>query len=232
MNIASFGLDEGRELKLGILGGTFDPIHLGHLRVAEEIGEELELEKVYLIPAAVPPHKETRPITPFHQRLAMTQLAAEESPMFEVLDLEGRRQGLSYSIETLREFHQIFKPSPILFFILGVDAFLEIKTWKEYERLFDYANFVVINRPRSQSEALEPFLLSLDVGFDRSDKEHTFVHPSGNVLIYKEATLMDISSTQIRELVASGKTIRFLIPEPVRAYLMEKGLYRTDESPR
>jgi len=219
-------------LRLGILGGTFDPIHLGHLRVAEEIGEELELEKIYLIPAAVPPHKETRPITPFRHRLAMTQLAAQESPMFEVLDLEGRRQGLSYSIETLREFHKIFKPRPILFFILGVDAFLEIKTWKEYEKLFDYSNFVVINRPRSQSEALEPFLLSLNVGFDRSDKEHTYAHPSGNVLIYKEATLMDISSTQIRERVASGKTIRFLIPERVRAYLMEKGLYRTDESPR
>lgn len=219
-------------MRLGILGGTFDPIHLGHLRVAEEIGEELELEKVYLIPAAVPPHKETRPVTPFHHRLAMTRLAAEESPMFEVLDLEGRRQGLSYSIETLREFHEIFKPNPIVFFILGVDAFLEIKTWKEYEGLFDYANFVVINRPRSQSEELEAFLLSLDVGFGRSDKANTFVHPSGNVLMYKEATLMDISSTQIRELVASGKTIRFLIPESVRAYLRGEGLYSTDESPR
>jgi nicotinate-nucleotide adenylyltransferase len=225
-------LDEGRELRLGILGGTFDPIHLGHLRVAEEIGEELELEKIYLLPAAVPPHKETKPITPFHHRLAMTQLAAKESPMLEVLDLEGRRQGLSYSIETLRECHQIFKPSPILFFILGMDAFLEIKTWKEYERLFDYANFVVINRPRSQPEELEPFLLSLNAGFDRSEKAHTFIHSSGNVLIYKEATLMDISSTQIRGLVASGKTIRFLIPESVRAYLIEKRLYRTDESPR
>jgi nicotinate-nucleotide adenylyltransferase len=200
--------------------------------VAEEIGEELELEKIYLIPAAVPPHKETRPITPFHHRLAMTQLAAKESPVLEVLDLEGRRQGLSYSIETLREFHQVFKSSPVLFFILGMDAFLEIKTWKEYERLFEFTNFVVINRPGSQSEELEPFLLSLKVGFGRSDKEQPFVHPSGNVLIYKEATLMDISSTQIRKLVASGKTIRFLIPESVRAYLVGKGLYRTDESSR
>ncbi len=150
--------------------------------------------------------------------------------MLEALDLEGRRQGLSYSIETLREFHKIFKPSPILFFILGMDAFQEIKTWKAYERLFDYANFVVINRPGSQSEELEPFLLSLNVGFSASDKEHTFVHPSGNVLLYKEATLMDISSTQIRELVASGKTVRFLIPESVRVYLLEKGLYGSDGS--
>lgn len=220
------------ELRLGILGGTFDPIHLGHLRVAEEIGEELELEKIYLIPAAVPPHKDRRPVTPFHHRLAMTQLAAHESPMLEALDLEGRRQGMSYSIETLREFHQIFKPSPVLFFILGMDAFLEIETWKEYERLFDHANFVVIKRPGSQSEELEPFLSSLGVGFSGSDRGHTFTHPSGNMLIYKEATLMDISSTQIRKLVATGKSIRFLVPESVRSYVMEKGLYGTDESSR
>jgi nicotinate-nucleotide adenylyltransferase len=112
-----------------------------------------------------------------------------------------------------------------------MDAFMEIETWKEYERLFDYANFVVINRPRSQSEELEPFLLSLNAGFERSEKAHTFVHSSGNKLIYKEVTLMDISSTQIRGLVASGKSVRFLIPESVRVYLIEKGLYRTHESP-
>ncbi|UCF57606.1 MAG: nicotinate-nucleotide adenylyltransferase [Deltaproteobacteria bacterium] len=217
-------------MRVGILGGTFDPIHLGHLRVAEEIGEGLDLEKIYLIPAAVPPHKDTKPISSFHHRLAMTRLAAEESPILEALDFEGRRQGLSYSVETLREFHQIFKPSPTLFFILGMDAFLEIRTWKEYERLFDYAHFVVIKRPGSQSEELEPFLLSLDVGFSRGDREDTFIHPSGNLLIYKKATLMDISSTQIREMVAAGKSIRFLVPESVRSYLMEKGLYRIHES--
>jgi len=217
-------------LRVGILGGTFDPIHLGHLRVAEEIGEGLDLEKIYLIPAAVPPHKDTKPISSFHHRLAMTRLAAEESPILEALDFEGRRQGLSYSVETLREFHQIFKPSPTLFFILGMDAFLEIRTWKEYERLFDYAHFVVIKRPGSQSEELEPFLLSLDVSFSRGDREDTFIHPSGNLLIYKKATLMDISSTQIREMVAAGKSIRFLVPESVRSYLMEKGLYRIHES--
>ena len=221
-----------RRLRLGILGGTFDPIHLGHLRVAEEIGEELELERVYLIPAAVPPHKDIKPITSFHHRLAMTRLAAEESPILETLDLEGRRQGLSYSVETLRELHQIFESSPTLFFILGMDAFLEIRTWKECERLFDYAHFVVIMRPGSQSEELEPFLLSLNVGFNRADRECTFVHPSGTELIYKEATLMDISSTQIREMVATGKSIRFLVPESVRSYIMEKGLYRVHGSSR
>lgn len=216
-------------MRLGILGGTFDPIHLGHLRVAEEIGEELELEKVYLIPAAVPPHKDTRPVTPFHHRFAMAQLAARESPRLEALDLEGRRHGLSYSIETLRQMGQMFRPKPSLFFILGTDAFLEIKTWKEYERLFDHANFVVINRPGNPTEAWKPFLQSLDLGFVPGDERDVLAHPSGNVLIYKEATLMDISSTQIRKLVAEGRSIRFLVPESVRQYLLKEGLYRTDE---
>ena len=130
-------------MRLGILGGTFDPIHLGHLRVAEEISEEFNLERLFLIPSAAPPHKEIKPVTPFEHRLAMTRLAAKESSKFEALDLEGRRQGLSYSVETLRELHQTLRSDPTLFFIIGMDAFLEIRTWKEYERLFDYAHFLV-----------------------------------------------------------------------------------------
>jgi nicotinate-nucleotide adenylyltransferase len=218
-------------LRLGILGGTFDPIHMGHLRVAEEISEDLQLERLFLIPSAVPPHKETRPITPFEHRLAMTRLAAETSPKFETLDLEGRRQGLSYSVETLKELHQIFKPDPTLFFIIGMDAFLEIETWKDYERLFDYAHFVVITRIGSQPQVLDSFLLSLKAGFSRLDEEGTFLHPSGNKVIYKQTTLMDISSTQIRERVAAGKSIRFLVLESVRSYLMEKELYTKHGSP-
>jgi nicotinate-nucleotide adenylyltransferase len=215
-----------KQLKIGLLGGTFDPIHLGHLRLAEEVGEALRLENVYLIPAAFPPHKETKPVTPFTHRFAMTQLAARESPMLEATDLEGRRQGLSYSIETLREFHQLFKSDLELFFILGMDAFLEIQSWREYQKLFDYAHFVVIKRPGVSSERLEPFLLSLGVDFKGEGSGETFVFPSGHLLIYKEATLMDISSTYIRERVAEGKSIRFLVTEKVRAYIMEKGLYR------
>ena len=219
-------------MRLGILGGTFDPIHLGHLRVAEEVAERFELEKTYLIPAAIPPHKETRPITAFHHRLAMTRLAAEDSPLLEALDLEGRRQGLSYSVETLKEFHRLFKPDLTLFFILGMDAFLEIETWKDYDRLFDYANFVVIKRPGIQFDELEPFLRTLGLGLKRGGKGNEFLHKSGNRLIYSEATLMDISSTRIREMVGTGKSIRFLVPSSVRLYVMEKGLYGIHGSSR
>jgi len=216
-------------LRLGILGGTFDPVHFGHLRLAEEIAEELELEKVYLIPAAAPPHKEKKPLTSFQHRLEMVRMAASASPMLEALDMEGRRQGLSYSIETLREFHRIFPDDLKLFFIIGMDAFVEIETWKDYKSLFDYADFVVVERPGISSKKLEPFLLSLGVGF-RKESEHRFVAGSGNFLIYKQATLMDISSTRIREKVAGRKSIRFLVPQEVISYIEENGLYKGHEN--
>jgi nicotinate-nucleotide adenylyltransferase len=212
-------------LRLGILGGTFDPIHLGHLRLAEEVGEELRLERVYLVPAASPPHKEIRPITPFHQRVAMARLAARESPLLEVHDLEGRREGFSYSIETLRQFHGLFGPELELFFILGMDAFLEIETWKEYQNLFRYAHFVVIQRPGFPSGKLEPFLASLGLGFERTRESNVFVAAQGNKVLYMEVTLMAISSTEIREKVAAGKSIRFLVPEGVRSYIVKNRLY-------
>ena len=191
--------------------------------MAEEVAEELALEHMYLIPAALPPHKDGKPVSSFEHRMAMIQLAVEGSPLLEALDLEGRRQGLSYSIETLREFRQLFKGNIELFFIIGIDAFLEIGTWKEYRALFDHAHFLVINRPGFQSEDLGRFLTSLEVGFERDGDK--FVVPSGNHLIFREATLMDISSTEIRNKVAEGKTIRFMLPKTVRTYIMENRLY-------
>ncbi|MBW1722909.1 MAG: nicotinate-nucleotide adenylyltransferase [Deltaproteobacteria bacterium] len=210
--------------RYGILGGTFDPIHLGHLRLAEEVAENLTLERVYLVPSAIPPHKSRRPITSFDDRLAMTRMGAEASPLLEALDLEKHLEGYSYSIHTLKAFHRMY-PGPLeLFFILGLDAFLEIKTWKEYDRLFEYANFVVIRRPGTSSSSLDTLLPSLSITFER-EGETVFRAPTGNRLIYMEVTLMDISSTEIRERVSRGKSIRFLVPSKVRDYILAKGLY-------
>jgi nicotinate-nucleotide adenylyltransferase len=219
-------------LRIGILGGTFDPIHLGHLRLAEEVGDDLRLESIYLIPALYPPHKEKRAVTPFSHRFAMTELAACESPLFKASDMEGRREGVSYSIDTLREFHRIFENDLQLYFIMGLDAFLEIDTWREYQQLFHYAHFVVIQRPGLPSEKLEPFLLSLKVGYRKTGKNGTFLMPTGHSVIYKRATLLEISSTDLRQRVGNGRSIRFLVPEAVRSYIMDKGLYAGDESSR
>lgn len=212
-------------MKLGILGGTFNPIHSGHLRVAEEIGEDLGLKKVYIIPSGMPPHKEQYPIADFHHRLEMAILASKISPLLEVWDIEGKRPGLSYSIETLQLFHSHFGSNLELFFIIGTDAFMEIKMWKDYQNLFNFASFVVINRVGYNKEIFSTFLDSLNVGFRWDEKRKCFCHPSGNVLLKKDTTLMDISATRIREMVAQKKSIRFLVPEVVREYIEKVGLY-------
>ena len=219
-------------MKLGILGGTFNPIHLGHLRVAEEIGEDLGLDKVYLIPSGMPPHKPQHPIADFSHRLEMVRLASAISPLLEIWDIEGTRGGFSYSIETLRSFHASFGPGLELFFIIGTDAFLEIKTWKDYRNLFRYASFVVINRPGYTTERLMAFLDSLNAGFKWSSKEKCFLHPSGTVLLRRDITLMDISASKIREKVRKGKSIRFLVPEAVREYIEKEGVYLINEPTR
>ena len=213
-------------MRIGILGGTFDPIHLAHLRIAEETREELDLEKILLIPGGLPPHKHGKKIAPFDDRLAMTRLATRDSPFLKVLDLEGRREGFTYSIETVRAIHKLVKGDLELFFIIGMDAFLEITTWRDYKDLFYNTNFVVLKRPGVLFEDLASFVPSLGVDFEDEDGRNIFTIPSGNQLIYKEATLMDISSTKIRSMVAAGKSIRFLVPEAVRSYIMEKGLYK------
>lgn len=212
-------------MRLGILGGTFDPVHLGHLRIAEEICERLNLEKVFLVPGALPPHKKQYPVTPFEFRLKMAGIAVKESPNLKVLDLEGQRLGYSYTIETLREIHSRFKLLSCLFFIIGIDAFLEIKTWKDYKKLFQYANFAVINRPGYSMGEFDSIVSSLDAHFEKID-DNNYKNQEGNLLFHMKASLMDISSTQIRNLVAEGKSIRFLVPDHIISYIYEKGLYR------
>jgi nicotinate-nucleotide adenylyltransferase len=219
-------------LKLGILGGTFDPIHLGHLRSAEEIGQHLALEKVYLIPSALPPHKTGTPVTPFHHRLSMTRLGTDCSHLLQTMDLEGKRPGFSYSIETLQELHQDFGPEADLFFIVGMDAFLEIKTWRNYKHLFDYAHFVVLSRAGCRNQGLEAIFSDLDIKGSKMEAENLFLAPSGKSITLITSTLMEISSTNIRNMVKEDKSIHFLVPETVRAYIIEKGLYLSDDSNR
>jgi nicotinate-nucleotide adenylyltransferase len=219
-------------VRVGILGGTFNPIHLGHLRAAEEIGEDLDLKKIYLIPAGIPPHKTPDPLADFSHRLEMVRLASATSPLLEVWDIEGKRPGLSYSIETLRLFHSTFGPQLELFFIVGIDAFLEIQTWKKYPELFKYASFVVINRAGYDTQGFAGFLDSLQVEFAWNPEGRCFCHPSGTILLQKETTAMDISASRIRQMVAEGKSIRFLVPEAVREYIERFGLYLAHESTR
>ncbi len=213
-------------MNIGILGGTFDPIHLGHLRIAEESGEALALEKVFLVPSSSPPHKSMQPVSPFHHRLAMVKIAAEGSPLLEALDLEGRRQGYSYSIETLKELKTMFRPEPELFFILGIDAFLEIETWKEYKSLFEYAHFAVIQRAGYGKIEIEPFLRKIRTDIRKSENPDIFETCSEKKVYILTLSSLKISSTDLRWRVANNKSIRFLVPEAIREYIMNNGIYQ------
>jgi len=218
-----------RSQRIGVLGGTFDPIHLGHLRTAEEMAFKMDLDRVLVIPAGLPPHKTHEPLSPYPHRLEMARLACEPSPVLEVSDLEGKRGGPSYSIETLKELKGKFGPMVELFFILGTDAFEEIDTWKDYEGLFSLSNFVVVQRPGFGLHTVETILTRLGIEY-REAKERMFALTSGKAVFLREATFMDISSTNIRALVKKGLSIRFLVPDAVLNYIEQTRLYREQES--
>ena len=212
--------------RLGLFGGTFNPIHYGHLRSAEEVCEALALDHLWFIPAGHPPHKTAQGITPFEVRLEMSRLAVGDHPVMSVSDLEGRRPGRSYSIETLRQIRRELGPAWELYFILGLDAMLEIATWKDYKELFTLSHFVVLDRPGYDRRRLGKVLLEeIHPLFRPLQMERSFQHPSGHIVVWQETTLMDISGTGIREMVRHGRSIRYLLPEAVREYIITHKLY-------
>jgi nicotinate-nucleotide adenylyltransferase len=219
-------LTDPRPKRLGLFGGTFNPIHYGHLRSAEEVVDALGLHRLWFIPAAVPPHKTTREMTPYEVRNEMTRLAVGDHPVMAVSDIEGRRPGRSYSIETLRQIRQEVGPAWELYFILGLDAILEISTWKDYSELFSLCHFVVLDRPGYDQNRLgEVLLREVHPGCQPLEGEAGFRHPSGYKVVFLETTLLDISATGIRRLVRQGRSIRYLLPEAVREYIINKKLY-------
>lgn len=212
------------ERRLGLFGGTFNPIHYGHLRAAEEVAEALGLHRLWFVPAAQPPHK--APQTPFPIRLHLTRLAVGKHPVLSVSDLEGHRPGKSYTIETLHLLRQELGPEWQLYFILGLDAMLEIQTWKDYRELFYLSHFVVLDRPGYDRRHLEEVLRrEVDAAIQPLEEEAGFRHSSGNKILWQKTTVIDISASQIRRLAAEGRSIRYLLPEPVRRYILKNKLY-------
>jgi nicotinate-nucleotide adenylyltransferase len=212
--------------RLGLFGGTFNPIHYGHLRSAEEVAEALNLGQIWFIPAAFPPHKAPADVTPFEVRLAMTRLAVGRHPRLSVSDVEGRRPGRSYSIDTLRHLREEFGSERELYFILGLDAMLEIASWKDYRELFTLSHFVVLDRPGYDRRELgEVLQQQVHPGFQPLSKGEGFQHPGGFQVLFQATTLMDISGTRIRNLVREGSSIRYLLPERVRRFILKNRLY-------
>lgn len=216
-------------MRIGIFGGTFDPIHYAHLRCAEEARESCALDRVLFIPAADPPHKAPGNCLPFHHRLAMVEAAVADHPAFFASDLEARRSGKSYSVDTL-EILQRSYPGADLYFIVGLDSFRDLPTWWEYERLFSLANLVVTRRPGVEFDALTCLLpVAIQTQFCYDGAKNALRHTSGKAVVMLEETYLDISSTYIRQTLCNGRSVRYLLPAAVGAYIEQHGLYRGQE---
>jgi nicotinate-nucleotide adenylyltransferase len=216
-------------VKTGILGGTFNPIHLAHLRIAEEVREACALDEILFIPAAVPPHKAVAGEISFVHRLAMIEAAIADNPTFRASDMEARRSGKSFSVDTL-EILQQRDPSGERYFIVGLDSFRDIASWKEFTRLFELAHLVVTARPGVElPDPLTALPVAVQNDFCYDSQPKKLRHRSGNAVLFLEETRLDISSTLIRCKVAAGESIRYLVPPSVAAYIHDHRLYQDAE---
>lgn len=214
-------------MKIGILGGTFNPIHLAHLRIAEEVQRVCELDRVLFIPAAEPPHKDVAGEISFSHRLAMVEAAIRDYPDFQASDLELQRSGKSFSVDTLEILRQQ-DPQGERYFIIGLDSYRDIASWKDYARIFSLSHLVVITRPGVLvNEPLGPLPVAIRDDFCYDKYMGKIQHKSGNYLIFSQETNLDISSTEIRKMLANRQQIRHLVPPVVADYIEEHSLYQT-----
>ncbi|HXV68693.1 MAG TPA: nicotinate-nucleotide adenylyltransferase [Nitrospira sp.] len=221
--------------RLGLLGGSFNPIHRGHLTIANLVREQLQLDRVLFIPTGDPPHKRGGSLAPAPERLEMVRLAIAGSPYFEVSDIEVNRTGKSYTIDTVQELQQQYGPSTELFFIIGLDAFLDFPDWKEPRKLLRACRFVVVPRPGHSFRSLArlPLLPNLEShGLDQLDSGNLIrldiPIPSGPGIICLPLTPCPISSSAIRQAIKGGATLANLLPAPVESYILRHSLYQED----
>lgn len=220
-------------MKIGLFGGTFDPIHWGHLRSAEEVAESFGLDRVYFIPALIPPHKRGQTITPAQDRLQMVRRAVAGNARFTVSTIEIKRAGVSYSIDTIRAFDAKKRTGDSLHFIIGLDAFREIGTWKDFAELFPLCNFIVTSRPgNKEKDPLKGTGIAVKKLFCYDFRKGNYRHRSGSRIFYIELTDIAISASEIRTLVKQGKSIRYLVPPAVEKYIKRRGLYANSRQER
>jgi nicotinate-nucleotide adenylyltransferase len=215
-------------MKIGILGGTFNPIHNAHLRIAAEVRDRLCLDHIIFIPAATPPHKELDGDITFAERRAMVALAIAGESGCSVSDIEGRRGGRSYSVYTLAEL-QALHPGDELYFIIGSDSFLEIASWYRAAEIFTLSNIVVVERPEAPvADLLAALPVAMRGEFCYDSAAMRLTHRSGFSVYYLPGTPLAISSSEIRRLVRAGQSIDRLVPDAVARYIHEKRIYLND----
>lgn len=213
--------------KAGIFGGTFDPVHLGHIKAAQEIRRILGLSKILFIPSFIPPHKNPTDTTPSEHRLKMLELALDPYPYFEISTYELDKEGTSYTVDTLKYF-ATEEPGTDFYFIVGSELFETIDTWKNYNDLFELANFAVIERPgfSEQDPPSLPLAIETDFRYYMSqDNVKIFKNKYSKEIAFTHIRGIRVSSTEIRHRMKAGESIKDLVPEEVESYIIRNGLY-------
>ncbi len=204
-----------RGLKIGICGGTFNPIHLGHLAIAELVRCEFNLDKVLFIPSGMPPHKDLKIVTDPIHRLNMVKCAVSTNPYFEAVDIEVERRGLTYSVDTLNELHKNYSWGTTFYYIIGADVVMDLLTWKRFEEVFVLTKFIAVMR----------------AGFEDKDfnERITLLRQKYDIDITSfEAPLIEISSTHIRDRIKNNLSVKYLVDECVEEYIKKNNLYLSD----
>lgn len=204
--------------KIGILGGTFDPIHVGHLIAAEIVREAVGLDEVLFVPAGDPPHKESELVTPAKHRYMMTLLGTVTNPHFNVSRVEIEREGKSFTVDTVLALQEKYNGSAELYFILGSDSMADVPNWHQPDRLLTLCHFLVAGRP----------------GWDRSRVEESLgplFAPNRERIHMIDIPAVDVSSSEIRARIREGRSIRYMVPDLVLHYIEERGLYREGAAP-
>ncbi len=214
--------------RIGLFGGGFDPVHIGHLRAGQEIKERLLLDKVVFVPVSVHPFKKKGDLPNKKERFNMLKLATENNPDLEVSEVELKREGVSYTIDTLRHFADS-DPDARFYFILGNENFAHIEKWNQYQDLFSYSNFAVIERPSAdafkEDQLIPPGLKQAFKLKRTTDDAVIYEHKSLNELVFLKISGINISSSRVRNLIKEKKSARYFIPDSVNSYILKNKLY-------
>jgi nicotinate-nucleotide adenylyltransferase len=213
-------------VKLGLFGGTFNPIHCGHIKAAEQIIEKIGLDRICFIPSNIPPHKEEDYLAGSLHRYKMVELAISGKDKFCISDYEISKKQKCYTVDTLKHFKEKL-PGDELYFIVGHDIFNPIETWKDYKKLFELASFIVLSRPGISDDNDElPLAIKDDFRYYKKESQIKFYkHKSSNLLIKTQIKGLEVSSSEIRELIKSKKPIKELVPLKVEQYILNNNLY-------
>jgi nicotinate-nucleotide adenylyltransferase len=222
-------------MRLGLLGGSFNPIHDGHLAIAAQTRDALHLDRILFIPTGDPPHKAPGSLAPATHRAAMVRLAIAGEPSFALSDIELRRTGTSYSIDTVRALQGQLGPAAALFFLIGLDAFLDLPSWKEADTLLRICHFIVISRPRITFERLAAMPLFPPIDRDQLRAlDDGLTHrcsvpiPGGGELTLLRLPPCDISASEIRQRIRKGHGLANVLPPSVESYIIQHDLYSED----